>query len=102
MHVSLRDFVNNYNHNLTDEEYKFYINPCSHADFLIYNKMSRKPVLVIEVDGVSFHEQKEEQRIRDAKKDSILKKSGIPILRLKTNESNERIRIRTAIDSIIS
>jgi len=94
MHVSLRDFVRNNNHDLTDEEFKFYINPNAHADFLIYNKMSRKPICVIEVDGVSFHEQQEKQRERDTKKNSILEKAGIPILRLKTNESSEETRIK--------
>ena len=102
MHVSLRDFVRNNNHNLTNEEYRFYINPNTHADFLIYNKMSRKPVCVIEVDGVSFHEQRKKQRERDSKKDSILNKAGIPILRLKTNESNERKRIMEFINNTLS
>ena len=73
MHVSLRSFIDNNNHDLTDDEYKFYINPKSHADFLIYNKMSKKPVCVIEVDGVSFHEQNKVQKDRDTKKNSILK-----------------------------
>lgn len=99
MHVSLRDFIKDSKHNLTDEEFKFYINPNAHADFLIYNKMSKKPLLVIEVDGVSYHEQQEKQRIRDAKKDSILHKAGIPILRLKTNESNEKERIITTLEN---
>lgn len=101
MHVSLRDFVKNNNHDLTNEEYKFYINPNAHADFLIYNKMSRMPVCVIEVDGVSFHEQQEKQKERDSKKNSILNKAGIPILRLKTNESQEAVRITNFIDSIL-
>ena len=101
MHVSLRDFVRNNNHDLTAEEYKFYMNPNAHADFLIYNKMSRKPICVIEVDGVSFHEQQEKQRERDAKKNSILKKVGIPILRLKTNESNEEKRILEFLESLL-
>ena len=64
--------------------------------------MSRKPICVIEVDGVSFHEQQEKQRIRDAKKDSILKKNNIPILRLKTNESDEKDRIATYLDSVLA
>lgn len=99
MHVSLKDFVNAKGLHLSDDEYKFYRNPNSHADFLIYNKMSRKPVLVIEVDGVSYHEQKSEQLQRDAKKNLILEKAGISILRLKTNESNEIGRIESALES---
>lgn len=101
MHVSLRDFVKNNNHDLTNDEYKFYMNPNAHADFLIYNKMSRMPVCVIEVDGVSFHEQQEKQKERDSKKNSILNKAGIPILRLKTNESQEAVRIRKFLDEIL-
>ena len=101
MHVSLRDFIKNNNHDLTNEEYKFYMNPNAHADFLIYNKMSRKPVCVIEVDGISFHEQQKKQKERDAKKNSILSKSGIPILRLKTNESNENKRISSFLNSLL-
>lgn len=101
MHVSLRDFIKNNNHDLTNDEYKFYMNPNAHADFLIYNKMSRMPVCVIEVDGVSFHEQQEKQKERDSKKNSILNKAGIPILRLKTNESQEAVRIRNFLDEIL-
>ena len=63
--------------------------------------MSRKPVCVIEVDGVSFHEQQKKQKERDAKKNSILSKSGIPILRLKTNESNENKRISSFLNSLL-
>ena len=101
MHVSLKDFIRSGVIGLTDEEYKFYRNPCAHADFLIYNKMSRKPVLVIEVDGVSFHEQRKEQKERDAKKNSILEKSGISLLRLKTNESGEEDRIKQKLNELI-
>ena len=97
MHVSLKDFINSDNLNLTDEEYEFYKNPYSHADFLLYNKMDKKPLLVIEVDGTSFHEKQSKQRIRDEKKNSILDKAKIDILRLKTNESNEEERINNAI-----
>ena len=97
MHVSLKDFVNLKAIRLTNDEYKFSINPNSHADFLIYNKMSRKPLLVIEVDGVSFHEQQKKQRERDAKKNSILEKSKIKIIRLKTNGSEEERRVKEAL-----
>ena len=100
MHVSLKDFINPKGLGLTDEEYSFYKNPNAHADFLIYNKMSHKPVLVIEVDGVSYHEQKKEQQIRDSKKDSILEKAGIILVRLKTNESREEKKIKFALDNL--
>ena len=38
---------------------------------------------------------------RDIKKNSILEKVGIPILRLKTNESNEKNRIISAIEDVL-
>ena len=97
MHVSLQDFISAKGLGLTDEENKFFKNPNAHADFLVYNKMSRKPVLVIEVDGVSFHEQRKEQQERDAKKNGILEKAGIRLLRLKTNESDEEEKIKAAL-----
>ena len=100
MHVSLRDFIQIKQSELTTEEYAFFKNPNAHADFLIYNKVSLKPVLVIEVDGVSFHEQNKEQLERDAKKNSILNKAGIKLLRLKTNESSEETKIRAALTNI--
>lgn len=100
MHVSLKDFIRDKGLALTDEEYKFFKNPNAHADFLIYNKMSHKPVLVIEVDGVSFHEQRKEQQERDTKKNSILSKAGIKLLRLRTNESGEEGKIRNALEAI--
>lgn len=101
MHVSLKDFIRARGLHLTDDEFAFYRNPNAHADFLVYNKMSRKPVLVIEVDGVSFHEQQKVQKERDAKKDSIINKAGLRILRLKTNESNEELRIKEALQECI-
>ncbi len=84
---------------LTEEELKF-IRYNSHIDFLIYNKFDKQPVLAIEVDGFRFHNRKE-QIIRDRKKDSILEKCNIPVLRFKTNECNEKERIITMLNKII-
>ncbi len=97
MHVSLRDIFDAGGLQLTSDETTFYRNPWSHADFVIYKKMNCQPVLVIEVDGVSYHEQKKEQKRRDSLKDSLLEKAKIPILRLKTNGSEEESKIRHAL-----
>lgn len=94
----LRKIVNN-KEILNDEEARF-INRNSHIDFLIFNKFDKKPILAIEVDGYYFHNKKE-QKIRDQKKDSILKKCNIPLLRFKTNECNEYDKITTKLDEII-
>ena len=64
----------------------------SRIDFLLYNKIDKTPILAIEVDGVSFHDN-DIQRDRDAKKNNILHNINLPLLRLATNEHNEEKRI---------
>jgi hypothetical protein len=69
----------------------------SSVDFVIYNRITRRPVLAIEVDGFKFHEDRPEQLKRDALKDSVLMRFGIPLLRLATTGSDEERRIREAL-----
>lgn len=33
------------------------MNPAVHLDFLIYNRISKKPVLAVEVDGYEYHKE---------------------------------------------
>ena len=54
-------------------------------------------MLAIEIDGYSFHKEGTEQHERDKKKDHILEVCGIPLIRLKTNGSNEKDRIIQAL-----
>jgi RecA/RadA recombinase len=61
------------------------------CDFVIYFKVGKQPIGVIEVDG-GYHDQPV-QAARDAMKNEILAKSGIPILRLRTVESGIERRI---------
>ncbi|MNZ50616.1 hypothetical protein D3C78_684080 [compost metagenome] len=56
------------------------------CDFVIYFKVGKTPLGVIEVDG-GYHDRPE-QAARDALKNDILARSGIPILRLRTVESD--------------
>lgn len=56
------------------------------CDFVVYFKVGKKPVGVIEVDGGDH--DKAEQIERDALKNSILRKGGLPLLRLRTVESH--------------
>lgn len=102
MHVSLKDFLYFEKGTLTYDEFKFYNNRNSHADFLIYNSMNKKPLLVIEVDGVSYHEKNKTQLERDSKKDAIISKANLSILRLKTNESGEKEKIIAELNKILS
>ena len=68
------DFVQEYKlrdlikvHQLFTEDEIIYINNNSRLDFLLYNKIDKTPVLAIEVDGVSFHNNLLQQE-RDSKK----------------------------------
>lgn len=64
--------------------------------FLLFNQMDKQPVLAIEVDGGS-HKSGSKQAERDAKKNSILDKCAIPLLRLRTDGSGEKEKIRNAL-----
>ncbi|MCL2634082.1 MAG: AAA domain-containing protein [Oscillospiraceae bacterium] len=78
---------------INDEEHQYAKNPATHLDFLIYNTISKKPVLVIEVDGFDYHKPGTQQHERDKMKDRILERYGIPLLRFPTNGSGEREKI---------
>lgn len=83
---------------LSDEECRYAMNTATHLDFLIYNQVSKKPVLAIEVDGFHFHKQGTLQHERDCMKDHILNLYGIPMLRFATNGSNEIAQVERTLD----
>ena len=68
------------------------------VDFVVYNRVSNRPVLAVEVDGFAFHENNPAQLLRDALKNDILAARGLPLLRLPTTGSGEENRIRRALD----
>lgn len=77
---------------LTDpQDIKFVSNINTHCDFLIYNKLNKEIVLVVEVDGSQHRE--EIQAARDRRKDRLLADAGVKILRLATTtiECKEKI-----------
>ena len=49
-----------------------------------------QPVLAIETNGYSYHNDETEQHQRDMMKDHILSNYGLPLLRLSTKGSGER------------
>jgi hypothetical protein len=86
---------------LTTEESTYATHPWTQTDFLVYRKVDKSPVLVIEVDGYAFHREGTRQAERDALKNSVLKKCGLPILRLSTVGSDERSRIRKKLEDVV-
>ncbi|MFA9379904.1 MAG: AAA domain-containing protein, partial [Acetanaerobacterium sp.] len=83
---------------LNDEECRFAMNTATHVDFLIYNRISKKPVLAIEVDGFHYHKPGTLQYERDRMKDHILDLYDIPLLRFATNGSEEMAQVGRALD----
>lgn len=73
------------------DDAKFVLNRNTHCDFLIYNKLNKEIVAVVEVDG-SQHKE-EVQAVRDRRKDRLLTAAGIKVLRLSTTtiECKEKI-----------
>lgn len=68
----------------------------SRLDFLFFHMVTKEPLAVVEVDGYSFHREGTRQAERDALKDSVLRKIGIPLLRLstrtETGQEGEKLR----------
>lgn len=92
LHFPLARLVKDFS-KLDEQEIKYVLNSWTHLDFLIYNKLAKIPVLAIEVDGFDFHRDGTQQADRDKMKDRILKKYNFPILRFRTNESNEKDKL---------
>ena len=72
-------------------------NSCTHVDFLVYNRVTKRPVLAIEVDGASYHLPGTRQGERDEMKNGILARCGIELLRLRTDGSREREALERAL-----
>jgi very-short-patch-repair endonuclease len=87
---------------LLGREKEFVGHPFSHVDFAIFNRFDKRPVLVVEVDGYQFHQLDPRQRERDEIKDRLLAKEGTPMLRLRTDGSDEENQIRIALERVIS
>lgn len=99
VHVSLATLVKDYEL-LTEDERKYARNPLTHVDFLLFNQMDKQPVLAIEVDGTGFHEVGSKQAERDIKKNSILEKCAVPLLRLRTDGSGEKEKIKDMLKTV--
>ena len=68
---------------LTDEERRFMRNGLR-LKFLFFHEVTKEPLAVVEVDGYFLQKEGTRQEERDALKDSVLRKIGIPLLWLST------------------
>ncbi len=99
-HTPLRTIIRDWSL-LNTEESKYISHYATHLDFLIVNHVSKKPLLAIETDGYSFHNEETDQYRRDEMKNHILEVYGLPLLRLSTTGSGEKGRIVRALENII-
>lgn len=89
VHIPLMDILAS--DELLNEEEKLYANNnWTHIDFVIFNKMDKKMVLAIEVDGYYYHKEGTRQQERDKLKDRILEKYEVPLIRFNTTGSGEK------------
>lgn len=99
IHFPMRQLIKDFSR-LDEREIKYASHPLTHLDFLIYNKLSKIPILGIEVDGFEFHKAGTKQAERDQMKDAILAKYNFPVLRFRTNESNEKERLTRKLNEL--
>lgn len=89
--VLLEQLVSKNNNSFTELELEYMHHKAS-CDFVLYFKTGKYPIAVIEVDGDDH--SKPEQKKRDQLKNAILDKAGVPLLRLKTIESQIEEKIK--------
>ena len=86
---------------LNEQECQYAMNPATHLDFLIYNRIGKTPTLAIEVDGYEYHKQDTAQAPRDLLKNRIMELYEIPLLRFKTNGSGEKEKIIEMLNKLV-
>ena len=95
-HISLRDIIKDVSL-LSGAEKKYALNPLTHIDFSVINRVNKHYVLAIEVDGYTYHKEGTDQSTRDVMKNHICELYDIPLLRLSTIGSGEK---ETIIDRL--
>lgn len=98
-HVPLRQVVKDTSF-MSEEELRYAANYSTHLDFLIINRVTKLPVLAIETDGYSYHNDQTKQHQRDLMKDHILSCYGLPLLRLSTKGSGEKEKVFSMLQQL--
>ncbi|MBP5488555.1 MAG: DUF2726 domain-containing protein, partial [Bacteroidales bacterium] len=79
------------------DEWAYASHPWTHIDFLLFDTVSHKARLAIEVDGTQYHRADSNQGQRDTMKNQILAAIGLPLLRLSTAGAQEKEQIIRAL-----
>ncbi|POT57777.1 helicase [Citrobacter amalonaticus] len=96
--VPLRQLIARMDDRFTLRQQEFMAQGAS-CDFVLYYRVGKQPLAVIEVDGGSH--TLSEQRERDALKDAILQECGIALLRLRTIDSQIETKIAAFLASAL-
>lgn len=99
MQIALGKLVSASNEALTAREREYIANQAS-CDFVLYFRVGKAPLGVIEVDGESHAAPMQAER--DALKNRILEASGVPLLRLRTVDSHVEEKIAAFLDQCVS
>lgn len=99
-HVPLRQVVKDTSL-MNKHELKYATNYSTHLDFLIINKVTKLPILAIETDGYTYHNDQTMQHQRDLMKDHIMSSYGLPLLRLSTKGSGEKEKVLSMLLQLI-
>ena len=99
-HIPVRNIIHDFSL-LNEAEVKYVSHYSTHIDFLIVNRVSKKPVLAIETDGYNFHNDQTLQHQRDVMKNHILELYGLPLLRLSTVGSGERCQVMDSLNAVL-
>jgi len=97
MHQPLKELIKDTS-KLTPEENKFAMKISTHTDFMIFNKLNKNPILVVEVE---HNDKNKKQLISDNMKDTILNKCDLPVLRFKTNGSEEQEKLYNKLIEVL-
>ena len=84
------------------EEQCFVDTGLSHVDFLVFNRVSKQPLLAVEVDGFQYHKDGTRQAERDKLKNHIFEEYGLPLLRFSTNGSEEKQKLSAKLDELLN
>ena len=96
-HYPMRYLIND-TQGLSVREKSYALHPATHIDFLIINRVTKEPLLAIETDGYSYHNEMTEQFQRDRMKDKILELYDLQLLRLSTVAYGEESKIVDALN----
>lgn len=99
-HMSLRNIIGDFSL-MNDKEKRYALHPCTHIDFSLVNRVTKKIILAIEVDGYAFHNKETRQAERDLLKNHIFEIYKIPYLRFSTTGSNEKEILINKLNSLM-